>query len=128
MSDSEREERDFPGAIRSLVAAAVGVFETRVELFALEFQEERIRLIELVILAGLIVGLSIATVGVVTIGFILLFEGKARLAALAGLGLGYVLAAGWCYRILSNRLKTYTPFAGTLGEIKKDRECLRGKS
>jgi uncharacterized membrane protein YqjE len=128
MSDSGSEESDLPGAIRSLVAAAVGMVETRIELFALEFQEERIRLIELVILAGVIVGLSIATVGVVTIGFILLFEGKARLVALVGLGLGYALAAGWCYRILSNRLKACTPFAGTLGEIKKDQVCLRAKS
>ena len=128
MSDGGSDASGLPGAIHRVLEAAAGAVETRVELFALEFQEERIRLIELLILAGAIVGLSIATICVVTIGIILLFEGNARLVAVAGLGLSYALGASWCYRVLLNRLKACRPFAGSLAEIKKDRECLRGKS
>lgn len=128
MSDSGSARRNPAETVRDVLEAAAGAVETRAELLALEFQEERIKLVELLLLAGGMVGLTIATVGVVSIGIVLLFEGTTRLAAVAGLGACYAIGAGWCYRILLRRLKAYRPFAGTMDELRKDRECLRRKS
>ncbi len=128
MSDGESRPGSISASLGSLLKTTVAAAHTRVELFAVELQEESIRLVELVILAGAVVALGGIAIGLITAVVVLCFSGIGRLIALGAFALFYLAGAAWAYRILSARLRSSTPFGGTLEEIRKDRECLQGKN
>ena len=73
--------------------------------------------------AAIVLGLMAITTATFTIVF--LVSESMRVSVLAGFCLFYILAAAGAYRGLKKRLKHHPPpFADSLSQIKKDRECL----
>ena len=114
-------------SLRRLGATALGTFQNRLELFAVELQEERLRLIEALLLMGIIAALGFFTLALAAAGIIFLLWrqfGVAILFILSGVGLIGTLLTAWRLR---ERFKDKPFLAGTLGELKKDREWLEKK-
>lgn len=128
MSNEESRRESILASLSDLLSTALAAVHTRVELLAVELHEESIRLAELVMLAAAVVALGILALGLITAAVVLLLSGNGRLVALALFAIGYLVAAGWAFRTLSMLLKSSAPFSGTLEELRKDRECLPGKS
>ena len=99
--------------------------QNRVELFSVELREEKYRLIEAIICAGALVAFGTVALTMVTITIVVLFWDNARVPALIFLSVLYSLAATVAWRSLRSRLNGPKVFAGTLGELEKDRACLR---
>jgi uncharacterized membrane protein YqjE len=113
-------------SLRRLAATTVDILRTRLELLAVELQEEGLRLAQIAIMA--VVALFFLVLGVImlTLLLVVLFWETHRvmvvaLLAAGYLGLGVAIAFG-----ARSRLRTGTKlFAASLAELSKDRERLR---
>jgi len=101
--------------------------QNRLELLAVELQEERVRLFNALLLAAAIVALGVFTLATAACALVVLawnIFGVTGLFVLSGLGLVCTLLAWWRLRA---RLKNWPFLSGTLAELKKDRECMERK-
>ncbi len=117
-----------PGLLDSakrLLATLVGIVATRLELLANEWQEERLRLAQILFLAlfaafCLCMGLALLALFIV----VLLWD-EHRLAALGVLSLVFLAFAGWMGMTLQNKLRHGSKlFSVSLAELTKDRRSL----
>jgi uncharacterized membrane protein YqjE len=114
-------------SVRRLLDTGLALVQTRFELFTLELQEEKQRLVIILVCAGLAVAFAWMAVTFVTLTIVYLFWETARLVVLALFALLYLgLTLAMLYTIWA-RLKKGKPFAATLEELKKDRQCLNPK-
>ena len=115
-------------ALRSLVANAIDIVRTRLELLANEVEEERVRTLEIVLLAA--IALFCAGVGVllITTWFVVLLWEQYRLTTLAVLAFAYLLGAGIALRKLKSK-KAQRPklFSTSLAELARDRDLLKSR-
>ena len=126
MADSQESAPGILGSLRRLLDTLLATAQNRVELIALELQEEKCRLVELFLWMSAVVALSMMSLAMVTLTIVVLFWNNGRLAALITLSALYLLATAGAYWGLNTRLrKGNLPFSGTVSELKKDRECLR---
>lgn len=126
MTDRDPDTGHNPGLLTSLqrlMATLLELLQTRVEIVATEFEEERVRLRELVVFGILMlffvsVGLTLATLFVVT-----LYWETNRLTVLGGVAVLYLGLGGLAGVVLYRRLKCRPRlFATTLSELAKDRD------
>ena len=116
----------FLDSFRTLGDGLMASVQDRLELFSLELQEEKFRLIQIFfwISAALFTGMM--TVMFASLTLVYLFWDSARLAVLGGLTLLYggslVAIVITLRRFLARQPK---PFAATLEEIGEDRACIR---
>jgi uncharacterized membrane protein YqjE len=123
MSDTEQSSPGLLKSLRIILARLLATFQTRAELFAVELQEERYRLIELLLLAGgalLLGGLALL---LLSITVILVFPASARVFAALGLVLIYAVGALALVWKIKRKLRD-EPFVETISQLKKDWECL----
>jgi uncharacterized membrane protein YqjE len=98
--------------------------ENRIELLAMEMQEERERLLHAFLLAlgvaafGLLAGVAF------TAAIAVLLWAYSPLAVLLTLTGVYSAASGYLYRRLSELLRHWQTLSASLDEIRKDRACL----
>lgn len=104
----------------SLLAAG----QNRIELFAVELQEEKCKLVEAIVCAAAVAAFGMMALSLVTLTVVVAFWESGRLAALIGLSGLHLIGAGLAWRALQSRLNTRSAFSDTLNEIKKDRTCL----
>jgi len=107
------------------MATMLEILQTRVEIVATEFEEERIRLRELVLFG--ILTLFFVSVGLTlgTLFIIALYWDSHRLTVLGSVALLYLGLGGFAGICLSRRLKSRSRlFATTVSELAKDREKL----
>lgn len=132
MTDFDPDTSQSPGLLTSvqrLLATLLEILQTRVEIIATEFEEERVRLRELVVFGVLTlffvgVGLTLATLFVVT-----LYWDTHRLAVLGWVAVLYLGLGGLAAMLLYRRLKSRSRlFATTLSELSKDRDRLNSRS
>lgn len=95
------------------------LLRARLELIAIELQEERVRLMELFALAGVAVVLGFMAIILLTAVIIFLFPDRFRIYVVAVLGILCVLGAWRAAVAMRNRLKTI-PFDQTISEFKRD--------
>ena len=128
MSQTEPPSRGVFDSLRSLSDAGLALLQNRIELFGVELQEEKARLLRtLVLAAGVFFLAGVATV-MVTISIVFLTSEAARGPVLLALTLVYVAAAAGSYVALRKHLRsTPPPFQGTVSELKKDREWLSSR-
>lgn len=117
------------GSLRRFGDSLLGLLQTRVEILALEWAEERGRLTRLLLaLSAILVCLHLAIVlGLV---FALLAVGEEHRVAVIGIA-ALVLLLGAVGGALGLRawLKRRRPvFGTTIAELRKDREWIRGRS
>lgn len=112
--------------LRDLTASVVAIGRTRVELFSIEFAEQKENMVRAGILAA--VGLlCLAMAAAVFTAFIAVafWDTPYRLWAVGLLGLAWLLGGLLClWRVASNLRQAKHPFALTLAELERDYEVL----
>jgi len=126
METSTPAPAGFLTSLRALGDGLLATVQDRLELFTVELQEEKFRLIQtmLWISAAVFSGMMAITFASLTLVF--LFWQSARLAVLGCLALlytGALVAIVVAFRRYLARQPR--PFAATLEEIKEDRACIR---
>ena len=102
--------------------------ENRVELFLVEWWEERVRLLDalVLLLAGTVCALMALLVA--TLAVVVIFWDTHRALVLILIILAYAGAAGAAFALLRSRVRRWRAFAATLEQIKKDRACFKETS
>ena len=127
MEEKEPVRSGMMEALCRLGATVLATLQNRLELLALELQEERVRFFNALLLLAAVVALGFFTLATAACALAIVVWnefGVAGLFALSGLGLVSTLVAWWRLRV---RLKSWPFLSGTLAELKKDRECLKPK-
>jgi len=111
------------GRVASTLVAMVG---TRLELAAVEFQEDARRLLGYLAWSLLAAFLAAGAVMLAALFVILLFWDTYRLQAVAAMAAVLAIGAGMIVMSVRSRLNSQTPlFAATLAELRKDVETMR---
>jgi len=112
-------------SLRRVCDTVLAVLQNRLELFGVEVEEQKARLLRVLFLGSVAVLLANAALFVVTATIILLVEEGARVVVMVGLSLLYTGAAGGIFWLLRKELRSAPlPFTDTVSELKKDREWL----
>jgi uncharacterized membrane protein YqjE len=115
------------GGLRATIARMLKLLrdgvENRVELFLIEWQEERLRLFSALLLALSAALCALMTLVLATLTVVVIFWHTHRVLALALLTLAYAGAAAAAFAALRSRLRRWQAFSATLDQIKKDRAC-----
>jgi uncharacterized membrane protein YqjE len=126
MSQEVPRHRGLLAPVKRFWAAFLEALATRGELFAVELQEEKLRLITVFVLASS--GVFLATIAVVMVMIVVLLA--------VGPGYRLVVAAGFCVVLFGGAVFCFVklremlqhgpkPFAETINQLRKDRACLR---
>lgn len=114
----------FYAASKRYARRLLTIGENRFELLMVEVQEERERLLRVILLAlgvaafGLLAGMTLTAALVVRLWP---YSPVAALLTLTGL---YGVAAVWLYRRLTGMLRSWRALPATLDQLRKDRACL----
>jgi uncharacterized membrane protein YqjE len=123
--ESESNPAGLLTQIRQLVSTGFSALQNRGELFLLEVEEEKTHLMELLVWAMAVGLLGLMFLIVFTSLIVWLFPESLRIWALVGFCVIYAVGALLALLNLKSILKTGAPpFAGSIGEMKKDREWL----
>jgi uncharacterized membrane protein YqjE len=119
----------FLGSLRSLGDGCLAGVQDRLELFAIEVQEEKFRLIRTFVWISAAVFSGMMAVAFASLAVVYLFWEGARLAVLAGLAVLYT-GAFVAIVIAFRRFLARQPdtFQATRQEIAEDRACIRNES
>jgi len=113
-------------SIKHLAQTLLGAAQTRLEIFATEIEEERVRL-EQMLLYALAAAFCLAMGIVLCVAFVVVYYWDThRLAAVGSLAAGFLgtgALLGWMLRNMAKARPK--PFAITRGELAKDRAMLR---
>lgn len=116
------------GSVRRMFDSLLGLAQTRLQIFSLELESEKLRLVDT--LAKLAVALSIAfaglLLGIFTVALFVWEQARFR-GLLIMTGVILAVAAFLLWRLRSDLHKRPAPFAKTLAEFNKDRSCLGQK-
>lgn len=113
-------------ALRKLGDSLIGTVHDRIELFSVEIQEEKFRLIHIFVWISAAVFAGVMALTFASITVVYLFWESARLAVLIGLTVTYSATLAWILFALKSYLaRQPKPFAETLQELREDRECIR---
>ena len=126
MSSPAPAPTGYADSLRLLGESLLASLQDRIQLFTLELQEEKFRLIQIFIWISSAIFAAMMVVTFATLTVVYLFWETARLAALGGLTALYAIAllaiiVGF-RRFIDRQPK---PFAGTLQEIGEDRACMQ---
>jgi uncharacterized membrane protein YqjE len=127
MDDQEQLPPGLPDSLRRLCAAAMAVLQNRLELFVVELHEDRIHMLEVLLLLAAAVALGFLTLGLAAAAVIVLIWNSFHvggLFVLSGVGLAATVLVCWRLQL---RLKNWPLLPGTFEQLKKDRECLENK-
>jgi len=125
MDQPTEKEGGLFASLRRLLDSALALVHNRFEVFTVELQEEKIRLVDLLVRAVVVVVLGFMTLIAATALVVVWLWDTSPVAVLAIVTLLYGLtAAGMSYSLKQRLQHGPPPFAGTLAEFKKDRECL----
>ncbi len=114
------------GSLRGLAATAVGLAQTRLQLLANELEEQRIRVLQMVVLGAVAMFCGAMAVILITAFIVVALWDQHRLWTLGALA---VLYAAGAFAVLSTlkRRAAERPkaFAASLAELRSDQEALR---
>ena len=126
MDGSQNKAGGWLNSLRRMSDSLMGLAHSRLELFALELQEEKLRALKAVVWLAfaLILGGAGLLVALGALAFFLWDIGGYY--GVCGLALVLLAAGAGVLRAIRHKiLNGPPPFAGTIDEFRKDRECLR---
>src|SRR5688572_749275 len=127
MADQEHSAGLF-GSVRRAADTCLSSIHNRVELFAIELQEEKLRLVRLLLWTGAALFASFLAITIVTIAVIMIFPPETRSVVVGGFAVLYAIGALVLGLKLRSEIKNAPPpLAETTAELKKDLECLRSR-
>jgi uncharacterized membrane protein YqjE len=119
----------FLNSLRTFGDTLIAAAHDRIELIAIEVQEEKFRLIQIFIWISAVVFAGMMAAVFVTLTIVYLFWEGHRLTVLAAFAVIYtaaLIALAMAFRRFLARQPR--PFAGTLEEIREDRACMQSRS
>jgi uncharacterized membrane protein YqjE len=132
MSDTPSGARDAPpggglvASLRRLCATLIEILQTRLELLATEYEEERAWLRSLLVYALVAVFFLAFGTLLLTLFVILLFWDEYRLIAVGGVAFFYLLLGLGAWALLRAKARNRPRFlSSTIAELGKDRAALR---
>jgi uncharacterized membrane protein YqjE len=129
MDEGDSNNGGWMDSLRRSGHSLLGLTQSRLELFAVELQEEKLRALNLLVV--LAIALALGVVGMlVLVGILGIYLWSvAGYFGLAGLAVVFLAAsAGLLWSIRRGIRVGPTPFAETISEFRKDRECFRRDS
>jgi uncharacterized membrane protein YqjE len=119
----------YLNSLRILGDGLLASVQDRFELFTVEFQEEKLRLIQSFIWISAAVFTGMMAITFASLSLVYIFWESARLAVLVGLTIVY--AGGFTAIVVA--FKRYVsrqpnPFSATLHELGEDRACIRTRN
>jgi uncharacterized membrane protein YqjE len=128
MEEPGQSTPGFFASLGRLLKTVRAVAQNRLELFLVEWKEERWRFFDTLLLAGVVLILALTTLMTATITIVVVCVKADRLDLVVALVLLYLAATIFSFWRLRNRLKKWEPFSATLAELKKDKTCLDEKN
>jgi uncharacterized membrane protein YqjE len=128
MSETNGDEPGLIDSLKRVARTAAAITQNRLELLLVELQEERSRLMDMLLLAAAGIVCGLMTLIVATFTLVVVFWDGNRFGVLAALGIAYLAGAILAFWKLNLRLKGWETFSATLSEIKKDRAWLERES
>jgi uncharacterized membrane protein YqjE len=110
-----------------LASAGLALVNNRAELLSVELQEEKIRLLEVLLWMAVFLFFGIVFVLVLTATIIMIFPSSLRIYVAGGFSFLYLVGAIWAWVQFRSRMASSLPLAQTKNETKKDREVLIGE-
>ncbi len=128
MSDDPSRHRGVLESLRKIGDSGVALLQNRLELFGLELQEQKERLVKVILLAIGMLFLGNMAALVVTVTIVVLAGPEARKPVLIILSLLYVLATVAAFFGLRKELNGGPPpLSDTVSELKKDRDWINSQ-
>lgn len=122
---SGKESPGLFGSIRRILDTVLATIQNRIELFAVELQEQTGRFLQLLFLAAMGLFLTMLALVVLTGAIVLLCEETWRGWVALGCGISYFVGAIAIFVRIRWRLnKEPLPFSESVAQLKKDREHL----
>ena len=120
MSENNHHTPGLAALTKKIIQTGLGALGNRGELFALEWQEEKGRLVALLLWGFAFLLLGILTLGLLTGTIIFLFPPDQRIYAAAGFIVIYLLGSIASLFMMKSLLKQ-EPFSESIEQVKKDR-------
>jgi uncharacterized membrane protein YqjE len=129
MDTAKRRSGGFLGSFRTLGDHLLATVQDRLELFSIELEEEKLRLVQTFVWISAAVFSAMMAITFTSLVLVYLFWASARLAVLGGLAVVYIgatvaIIVGF-RRFLARQPR---PFQALRLEIGEDRECIREES
>ena len=106
-----------------------GAVVDRLKLFAVELNEEKIRLLQNLVLVQLAVFLGAMAAIFASLSVVVIFWETARLTVMLSLAAGYLIGCVAVALVVRRRLAMQPrPFEATIEELEQDRSCLQRES
>jgi uncharacterized membrane protein YqjE len=119
----------FLHSLRSLGDGLLATMQDRLELFSVELQEEKFRLIQTFLWISAVVFTGTMAITFASLTLVYLFWASVRLAVLGGLAVFYAGALVTIIIALRRFIaRQPSPFSATRQEIGEDRACIRNGS
>lgn len=123
------EHRPPPSGIfesfRKAGRTGIALLQNRLELLSVEIEEQKVRLVRLLILAGAAIFCGNTALLTISAAIVVLAGVRARLAVLIGLSVVYLLVAVWAFLALRRELRSAPrPFQDSVSELEKDSDWL----
>lgn len=117
------DELDIGGAAGRIAGALSQTLRDRLELLGLELLEDKIRLVQILILACC--GVVFALLGLIlaVLAILYLLPDQWREAGMGVMALAFFGGACWAFAGLKRKLARRPMFAQTLAELEKDKQC-----
>jgi len=120
IAENNHNSPSLAALVGRVARVALGGLRTRAELLAIELQEERLRLTQLVLWSMVLVFLGILGALLLTATIIFLFPEDARIYVMAAFAVLYLLGAAAVSVVVKSLLKR-EPFSESIDQVKKDR-------
>jgi uncharacterized membrane protein YqjE len=114
------------GTLRRLSETALSILHNRLELLTLELKEEKYWAVGTLFVAVLAASFAILSIVAVLVTIAFLVPAEARGWVMIGISVLMIAGVVTCILTLKARLNRPPALAGTLAELKKDIECLKG--
>lgn len=125
MSESPRPERGIYASARRLASSVVGLLHTRLELALVELQEEKVRLIDILLWIAAAMFMGVMALIITTFALVFLLPEAWKPVGLVCVSLFYISGCVFCIMVVRHKLlRNDPPFAQTIRELRKDREWL----
>lgn len=123
MDETPHAEGGILSTLTRMFRTLRDLVENRIELFLVEWREERMRLLGTLLLAAAGSVCLLLTLVMLTLTLVVVFWDTHRVLVLSLMTLAYAGISVTAFVVLRSRLQKWQPFSATMDQIKKDRAC-----